>query len=150
MRGNCDEVRLLFDQLGLPNAVAAPARRGWGKSLPDLTRSRPPSTPMSRSCATRPAAVALIHAVIGADARYAIEPRVVWHSGHDLDPRDRGSATADGTAAYLDAEVLGGPDVRDAARNLLGADGPPLSRIAARSSSTGLRIDYARSATTPR
>ena len=62
------------------------------------------------------------------------------HSGHDRIARDR-ARDGDGTAAYLEADVLGEPTVRDALSDMLGTGGPPLVAHRAKELIHGLAID---------
>ena len=134
-----EQVRVLFDQLAF--------RTLWPRLLDAVGEVAAESDAESSTLdveveVVRDAAgaVARIEAIVGAGDLYAIEPR--WEGAPvTTGVRAIALATGDGTAAYIDAEVLGEATVRDALAGLLGADGPPLVAHRAKELIHGLAID---------
>ncbi len=134
-----DKVRVLFDQLAF--------RTLWPRLLDAVGEVAAESDVESASLDVdvevvrdATAAVALIEAIIDAGELYAIEPR--WEGAPVITGlRAIALATGDGAAAYVNAEVLGDPAVRDALAGLLGTGGPPLVAHRAKDLIHGLAID---------
>ena len=134
-----DTVRVLFDQLAF--------RTLWPRLLDAVgdvaTESDAGSASLDVDVAVlrdSAAVVARVQEILDAGELYAIEPR--WEGAPVTTVlRAIAIATADGASAYVEAERLGDPAVRDALLGLLGAGGPPLVAHRAKDLIHGLGID---------
>ena len=134
-----EQVRVLFDQLAF--------RTLWPRLLDAVGEVAAESEEESATLDAdvevlrdAVAVVARIDEIVRAGALYAIEPR--WEGAPVTTVlRAVALATSDARAAYVDAELLADPSVRDALLALLGAGGPPLVAHRAKDLIHGLAID---------